>query len=307
MNKLTQYSKKRNLKVISGMVFGTIIYCISVVWILDLGKFYAGGVTGLSQLISNALENIGVTVSKSIFIAIFNVPLFIIGWRGVSKRFAILSLSSVLLQVLVIAVLEYFVSKGFNPVADAFRDVSGNIKDSSMLTIAVLGGLVCGVGSGISLRTGASTGGMDILSQFFSFKKGIPFATISLTLDLIIIVLSSFVGNLEIAFYTIIRLIITILVLDRIHTIYKYMRVQIITDHMEEMREALVTNFNHGVTIYQAMGGFSQSNKWVLESVVSSYEAEEYKNIAFKIDEKAFITFTVVKHVYGFFNHNAIT
>lgn len=307
MNKLTQFSRKRNFKVILGMVLGTIIYCISVVWILDLGKFYAGGVTGLSQLISNALDNIGITVSKSIFIAIFNVPLFIIGWRGVSKRFAILSLSSVLLQVVVIAILEYFVSKGFNPVADAFRDASGNIKESSMLTIAVLGGLVCGVGSGISLRTGASTGGMDILSQFFSFKKGIPFATISLTLDLIIIVLASFVGNLEIAFYTIIRLIITILVLDRIHTIYKYMRVQIITDHMEEMREALVTNFNHGVTIYQAMGGYSKSNKWVLESVVSSYEAEEYKNIAFKIDEKSFITFTVVKRVYGFFNHNAIT
>lgn len=300
------FLKKRNTKVTLGMIIGTIMYCMGVVWILDLGMFYAGGVTGISQLISNGLAKAGINISKSIFIAFGNVPLFIIGWKGVSKRFAILSLSSVVLQVLTVAFLEFLRTKGVNPFYEAFIE-NGMLKPGSELTLSVLGGLVLGVGSGISLRSGASTGGMDILSQYYSFKKKVEFTTVSLSVDLFIIIVSAFVGSLDIAIYTIIRLIITILVLDKIHTIYKYLKVEIITTEKEAMRLALITKFNHGVTIYQALGGYSGSEKWVLESVVSSYEAEEYKNIALNIDKKSFITFTAVKQVYGLFNRNAIT
>lgn len=304
-NNLMKYSKKRNAKVILGMTLGTIIYSISVVWILDLGKFYAGGVTGVSQLVQNFLAKFDINVSKSIFIALFNVPLFIMGWKGVSKRFAILSLASVVLQVLVVYLLERMHNAGLNPIGDAFL-VNGELKQSALLTIAVLGGLLCGVGSGLSLRVGASTGGMDILSQYYSFKKSVPFTSVSLTVEMSIIILSMFVGNVEIALYTIIRLIITILVLDRIHTIYNFMRVQIITEKVEEMREALINNFNHGITIYEVIGAYHKTKRWVLESVVLSYEAEEYKNIANKIDPNAFIIFISVKHIFGHFNKNAI-
>lgn len=287
------------------MVVGTIIYCMGVVWFLDLGKFYAGGVTGFSQLLSNFLLLFNIKISKSIFIAIFNIPLLIIGWKGVSKRFAILSVCSVGLQVVVIAFLEFLVSKGFNPFAKALLE-DGQANSGTTLTLALLGGLITGIGSGISLRSGASTGGMDIISQYFSFKKSIPFTTFSLSVDATIIILSAFVGNLKTSIYTIIRLIITMLVLDKIHTIYKYMRVEIITNKKEEMRTALISHFNHGVTIYQAVGGYTGQERWVLESVVSSYEAEEYKNLALKIDKSAFITFTAIKQIYGFFHRNVI-
>jgi uncharacterized membrane-anchored protein YitT (DUF2179 family) len=271
-----------------------------------LGQFYAGGVTGFSQLLSNFLALFDIRISKSIFIALLNIPLFIIGWRGVSKRFAILSVCSVALQAALIAVLEHFASIGFNPFQKVFLE-NGEMSPGTYLTLAVLGGLVTGIGSGISLRSGASTGGMDIVSQYFSFKKSIPFTTFSLAADGTIIILSAFVGNLRTAVYTIIRLIITLLVLDKIHTIYKYMRVEIITAKGEEMRSALLANFNHGVTIYRAVGGYTGQERTVLESVVSSFEAEEYKNLALKIDRNAFITFTAIKQVYGLFHRNVIT
>jgi uncharacterized membrane-anchored protein YitT (DUF2179 family) len=298
--------RKRNIRVITGMIIGTIIYCIGVVWFLDLGRFYAGGVTGFSQLLTDFLALFNIRISKSIFIALLNIPLFIIGWQGVSKRFAILSVASVALQVLVIAFLEMLVARGFNPFEKALLP-DGEITHGTLLTLAVLGGLVTGIGSGISLRSGASTGGMDIISQYFSFKKSIPFTTFSLFVDGSIIFLSAFVGTLSTAIFTIIRLIITMLVLDRIHTIYKYMRVQIITIEKEAMRTALLESFNHGVTIYPAIGAFSGQERWVFESVVSSYEAEEYKNLALRIDKSAFITFTAIKQIYGLFHRNAIT
>ena len=186
------------------------------------------------QLIVHILALVGIKgVSISIFVGLFNIPLFIIGWKGVSKRFALLSLSSVILQVIVILVFEKLAEMGLNPIAIAFTE-NGVLKESAGLTLAVLGGLVCGVGCGISIINGASTGGLDILSQYFSFKKNVPFTSVSLAVDLTIILASMVIGSVEIAIYTIIGLIITILVLDRIH-IPNFIRSQIITENVEEI------------------------------------------------------------------------
>src|SRR5574344_763253 len=112
MNKIISFFKNRNVSTITGLIMGTTIYCLAIVWILDLGEFYAGGVTGISQLISTLLSKVDIKISKSIFIAIINVPLFLIGWKEVSKRFAYMSLISVALQTVLIYVLEVLREQG---------------------------------------------------------------------------------------------------------------------------------------------------------------------------------------------------
>ena len=102
------------------------------------------------------------------------------------------------------------------------------------------------------------------------------------------------------------EIVISILVLDRIHTIYKYLKIEIITTEREQMREALIQNFQHGITIYEVIGGYTNQTKWVFSSVVSSYEAEEYRNLAKKIDRKCFITYTSIKQIYGLFYRKTI-
>ncbi|HRT69322.1 MAG TPA: YitT family protein [Bacilli bacterium] len=302
MKGIVNFFKKRDVSVVLGMLVGTLIYCLAVVWILDLGSFYAGGVTGISQIIETIVVRITgkpILGFKSFFIAILNVPLFLIGYKGVSKRFAILSVGSIAMQTIFIALLEYLKTEfGVNPFVALVND---------KLLLSVLGGLLTGLGCGIALRVGSSTGGMDIISQYVSFKKNISFAKFSLSVDLAIIIVSGFVGTVETAIYTIIRLIIGILVLDKVHTIYKYMKVSIITEEKDRMREELIARFNHGITIYSAVGGYTNKTKYVLETVVSSYEAEEYKNIAMQIDPHCFITYTGIKQIYGLFNRNAIT
>jgi len=302
MKGIVNFFKKRDVSVVLGMLVGTLIYCLAVVWILDLGSFYAGGVTGISQIIETIVVRITgkpILGFKSFFIAILNVPLFLIGYKGVSKRFAILSVGSIAMQTIFIALLEYLKTEfGVNPFVALVND---------KLLLSVLGGLLTGLGCGIALRVGSSTGGMDIISQYVSFKKNISFAKFSLSVDLAIIIVSGFVGTIETAIYTIIRLIVGILVLDKVHTIYKYMKVSIITEEKDRMREELIARFNHGITIYSAVGGYTNKTKYVLETVVSSYEAEEYKNIAMQIDPHCFITYTGIKQIYGLFNRNAIT
>ena len=289
---------KRHLNMTLSMILGTVIYCISIVWILDLGEFYAGGVTGISQLLTKIFGRFGVTISKSIFIALLNAPLFLIGWKAVSNRFAILSLTSVILQVVIIFVLEQFKELGIDPFV--------GLKDEKLL-LAILGGLLTGIGCGLALRGGASSGGMDILSQFVSLRKNIPFARFTLTVDLIIICAGGIeAGNISVAVFTVVRLLIHIIALDKIHTIYRFMRISIVTTEGEAMRHALISKFNHGVTIYSVKGGYTQAEKFVLESVVSSYEIEDYRNVAVSIDKACFISVNKVDNVYGNFNRNVI-
>ena len=257
----------KDVKVWLGMIVGSVIYCLGVVFVLDLGQFYAGGVTGISQIISNAVQKfvdaeahpdlyqfakVGL---KSALIVVINAPLFLIGWRGVSKRVAIVSLGSVLLQTALIALFEVIRFNGFDPLI-------GIADEGHVIVLSIFGGLITGAGCCICLKYGASTGGMDILSQYVSLKKHISFAKFTLIIDIVIIGSAILVsGGLETGIYTIIRMIVHVITLDKIHTIYNHMKVSIVTDNLEEMRTKLLEVSHHGITIYEATGGFSQTKK----------------------------------------------
>ena len=293
--------KNRIVKAAIGMCLGTTIYCFGVVFILRLGSFYASGVTGISQLLAeiiNSLFEVDLSYLMSAFIGLINIPLFLIGWKGVSKKFAVLSVSSVILQVLLNTLFQYIYNKFGSPF---------DILKENRLLLAILGGLLNGVGMGIALRCGSSTGGMDIVSQYLSFKKKTPFTKISFTINFTIIFVSGIFNGIETAAYTIVNLIICILLLDKIHTIYKFMKISIITEEKGRMREEFIKRFNHGITIYPVIGGYSNTPKYVLESIVSSYELGDYREIAKKVDPKCFISYSDIKGIDGNFNQNTIT
>lgn len=303
-----KYLRQKDLLLIVGTIVGSIIYSFAVVFVIDLGSFYTSGVTGVSQIISGLIgrlvgrDVIGLT---SILIAVINVPLFLIAWKGVSKRFAIVSLVSVGLQVVLVALFEFLFSRGFNPFA-GFKPIEGENNVGKMLALAITGGLLTGVAEGACLKFGGSTGGMDVVSQYVSLTKHKSFAVVSLSVDLVIISLSMLVGSMEIGVYTIIRMIISIIVLDKIYTAYHYSKVVIITEERQRMKDALITNFNHGVTIYQATGAYTNKTKYVMESIVWAFEVNEYIKIAKTIDPTCFVSTVGVKRVAGHFRVNVI-
>lgn len=303
-----KYIRQKDLFLVLGTIVGSIIYAFAVVFVIDLGSFYTSGVTGVSQIISTLIGNlagrdiIGLT---SILIAIINVPLFLIAWKGVSKRFAIVSLVSVGLQALLVWLFEYLFSRGFNPFS-AFSPIEGENNVGKMLALAITGGLLTGVGEGICLKFGGSTGGMDVVSQYVSLTKHKSFAIVTLSVDLVIIFLSMIIGNVEVGVYTIIRMIISIVVLDKIYTAYHYSKVVIITEERQRMKDALITKFNHGVTIYQAVGAYTNKTKYVMESIVWAFEVNEYIKTAKTIDPTCFVSTVGVKRVAGHFRVNVI-
>ena len=115
-------------------MLGTLIYSVGVVWILRIGGFFSGGATGASQLIVGLFEkfsknkDIITTISNNLgtFILLINIPLFVIGWRGLSKKFVLLTAVSIVLQTLVMNLLsKYTISPLCLLINDA--SVAGNV------------------------------------------------------------------------------------------------------------------------------------------------------------------------------------
>ena len=113
-------------------------------------------------------------------------------------------------------------------------------------------------------------------------------------------------GNPAIAFYTIVRIISSSVITDKLHTAYNYMKVEIITTKGEEIAQFLMYDIGRGITTYNAYGAFTHSEKKVLETVVSKYEINRVIEDARKIDPQVFVTVTPIKKVYGNFKKKTI-
>ncbi|MBQ4570156.1 MAG: YitT family protein [Bacilli bacterium] len=352
---------KKKIKAYIGVILGTIIYSVGVVWILRLGGFFSGGATGASQLIVGLFEkfNPGANITKFMsnnlgtFILLINIPLFLLGWRGVSKHFVILTAVSIILQTVIMNLLSmYTISpfvllvqdgaiqglvNGYNETTletygvtreimeflkvdstdliDIIRSGHFNIYKSDLayqaqsffsahmstgtrLLLAVIGGFVCGLGAAICLKSGGSTGGMDIVANYLQVKKQLPFTKIQSTVDTVII-LSSVIVSVENVLFTLVRLVVYMTTIDRVYKTYKTNRIEIVTSKPEELRVALLTYLGHGLTIYQCVGGFTNSQKATIVVYASSFETPLYVEAVKEVDPKAFISVTKTLMIKG--------
>lgn len=331
-----QKNERQMTKAILSVVIGSLIYSFGVVWILQLGGFFSGGVTGTSQIIVGLIEKFngpkGIRGFLGFFVALINIPLCLIGWRGVSKKFAILTVLSISIQSITMSILSNLTISPFihilneGTLADGIVDLlksgefslirNGNsslIEDTFKVTmhpgtrllLAIIGGLITGFGAALCLKGGGSTGGMDIISNFLVMKKRISFVKYQFTVDCTIILLSSLI-SVENVLYTIVRLIVYMKVIEAVYQTYQTLRVEVITNKSEELRTALFKNFNHSLTEYDAIGGYTGKSRKVIEAYISNFELNEYLGIIKKIDPQSFVTISKVKTIKGNYNQRTV-
>lgn len=352
---------KKRIKAYLGVIIGTIIYSLGVVWILRLGGFFSGGATGASQLIVGLFEKFNpngdatrfMSNNLGTFIMLINIPLFLLGWKGVSKHFVILTAVSIILQTLIMNLLSMYTISPFvlviqdgaiqglvNGYTENTLETYGvtkeileflrvdssdlieiirsgrfnilqtdtayqaqaffkeNMSTGTRLLLAVIGGFVCGMGAAICLKSGGSTGGMDIVANYLQVKKQLPFTKIQSTVDTVII-LSSIIISIENVLFTLVRLVVYMTTIDRVYKTYKTNRIEIITSKGEEVKTALLTYLGHGVTIYQCVGGYTNTQKATIVCYVSSYETPLYVEAVKEVDENAFISVTKTLMIKG--------
>lgn len=281
---MKQFLKHEANKIIV-IAIGSFITSIGVLWFLNPAGLYTGGLTGVTQLLINIVYEVsGNTLNLGLFVFIFNIPILIFGMLKMNRKFVYYSIYAIVLQSLFL---------GLIPVSI--------VLENDILANAIVGGTLVGVGVGISFRVGGSGGGFDVIFQYIAFKKNVPVGTQSFSINIIIIGIAGAIFSWPIAVYTIIRVLISNLVIDKIHTSYNYIKIEVITEKGKEIAELLVEKTRHGVTVTKGKGAYSHKDKDILHTIISSYELNKLVVMIKKIDESAFISVSTVKKVVGNF------
>ncbi|HIS28022.1 MAG TPA: YitT family protein [Candidatus Avamphibacillus intestinigallinarum] len=266
------------------VIIGALLNALSLNFFLIKANVYASGVTGAAQLVSSVFKDfIHIDITTGMLVFIMNVPVLILGWFKVGKGFTIYSMVSVLFLTLFLE---------FIPTISFSNDIMLN---------AVFGGLIGGVGIGLTLKLGASTGGMDIIAMVLSRMNDKPIGSYMLILNGIIIVMAGILYEPENALYTLLTLYVTTRVIDTIHTRHEKVTAMIITRKAEELHRAIHKNLVRGITIIPARGAYSNENKNMLYLVITRYELYDLEQIINEVDPNAFTNIVQTTGIFGFF------
>lgn len=266
------------------VIFGSLLLAISLNFFLINANVYASGFAGAAQLTSSVFADfLGIRVSTGILLLLFNIPVFILGWFKVGKGFTIYSIVSVIFATIFMGIL---------PVLSVSNDIILN---------AVFGGVIAGVGVGLSLKLGASTGGMDIVAMVLSRLQDKPIGTYFLLLNGVIIALAGIIYEPENALYTMLTLYVTTAVIDMIHTRHEKVTAMIVTLKADELQQAIHQKLVRGITILPAKGAYSKEDKSMLYLVITRYELYDLETIIKEVDPNAFTNIVQTVGIFGFF------
>lgn len=283
---------RKELKTFAVVVFGTMVIGFGIMYFLNPAGLYTGGVSGLAQLIVNTVSAVseGVTaINLGLLSFCFQVPLLVFGYFKLNKRFIVYTVISVVVLSITLSLTPLFIIIPADPLGSA-----------------IAGGLLTGFGNGILYKVGASSGGTSIVFQHLSIKTGKSVGAYQIIFNGIVILFAGIQFNLGVAVYTILSQLIVSLVIDRIHTSYNFVKLEIITTLGDEMADALAHRLPHGVTYLDAIGAYTHTEKKIIYAVISVHELHQYQELIEQIDPKAFVIINGVDKVLGNFKKKII-
>lgn len=293
MNAISSVFTKRIFVLSAFMcMIGAVLYSIGLTFFVVPVGAYAGGVNGLSQILQQVMEQVGLPKIPLGLISIcFNIPILIFGWLKVDRRFTVLTIVSVL-------------SIGF--FLNIFATMNVPVLTDEILLNVMFGGLLMGVGTGITLRSGGSTGGTDVFLAYLSQKTGKSFGGYSIMMNSVIVLLAFMLDpqNVERILITIVLFFIISLVINQVHTKHKRFTVFIISSDPTSVVEQIHLRCGRGATMYEAEGTYQRTTKTVIMTVITSYQLYVIKDIIEKYDPEAFVNIVDTAEIYGNFTNS---
>jgi len=264
-----------NLLLISA---GSILCAVAVKGILVPKQFLAGGVTGLALLGHYVFASLPI----GFIYFLLNIPLFVIGWMFVGRRFFWYSLAGMIIFSAVI-----FWPYPVFPVED-------------MILNALTAGIITGIGSGIILRSLGSAGGLDVLSVILFKRFSIRPGTTVMTFHVILLFIAAFRLPMEIVLYTMIYLYINSYFVNLVVIgLSQRKAVMIISPRWEEISRQIMDRFQRGVTVVRGQGGYTSKEVHILYSVITFAELSRFKEMVRNLDPNAFVVVTETLEVMG--------
>jgi len=261
-----------------GIALGSFIFAFGLNYFIIANGLAEGGFTGIALIIHYLT---GLPAGAIIFV--LNLPLFFVGWYKWGKTFVFKTILGVVMVSLAIDLTQGLA-----------------LQTHDLLLAALYGGVLSGVGIGMVLRSGATTGGADILARLVYEKKGISMGKLFFLFDLVILSVIAALFGLEKALYSLVTVFIFSQVVDRIiEGVDEAKAIIIISQATEPITQAILLELDRGATIIKGIGGYTKEEKNVLYVVVGRYQLLSLKKIVKAIDPHAFVIVNDVREVLG--------
>ena len=286
-----ELKKQAPLKIALTFLFLTaagIINAFGISIFLFPVKLYDSGISGLSMLLDQVTPP---SLTLSLFLLVLNTPIFLFGLKKHGFSFTVYSLYTIGIYALASFLIMHVLPIDVNFVSP--------LAGSDLLLCAVFGGLISGIGSGLTIRFGGAIDGIDVLSVTFAKKLGISIGSFSLAFNVVLYIICGFaIHSWILPLYSIVTYFVGGKTVDFIVEGFdRSICAMIVTDKATEIAEALSEGFQASGTIVDAIGGYSKREKKIIYFIVNHFQINKLKSIVTEIDAKAFVSLLEVSDI----------
>lgn len=266
------------------------ISAIGVSFFLEPVALYDSGISGTSMLLSQLTPDY---LSLSLFLLVLNIPLFVYGLKKQGLLFTFYSIYAVAIYSLSAYIIRDVVPGDFTAASP--------LAGTDVLLCALFGGVICGTGSGLSVRFGGAIDGIEVLAVIFAKKIGLTVGTFIFIYNVILyIICGFFIHSWILPLYSIITYVCALKTIDFIVDGFDRAKCAvIITNKPDEICSSLAEEFESGSTKLSARGGYSNAEKSMVYFILNRFQITKMKDIVHGIDPAAFITISEVADVFS--------
>jgi len=266
------------------IIAGSFLTAVGIALFAAPAKIASGGVSGIATILYHTLG-----FDTGLSILVLSIPLFLLGIAIFGKEYGIRSLAGTLFLSLFTSLLNRFF--GYGGLLDYTNVLS-------VLLSAIFGGVMMGIGIGLVMRSGANTGGTDIVAQILARFTPLSMGSALFMVDALVIGASGFIFSLEMALYATITVFITGTLIDRVVLSLgtrSAKTVFIVSEKLEPIQKEILEQLGHGGTILSGIGMYTGLNRPVIMTVVENHKVAQLTNIVHETDKRAFM---IVQEAY---------
>lgn len=286
--KIKEESKDINLMNFIILTIAGIINAFGVTVFLFPVKLYDSGISGLSMLLDQITP---ASLNLSLFLILLNIPIFCFGMKKQGLAFTIYSVFTVAIY----SFMSFLIMNVF-PIDVSFVSP---LAGSDLALCAIFGGVISGVGSGLTIRFGGAIDGIDVLSVIFAKKIGLSIGSFVMIFNTILYTLCGItIHSWTLPLYSIVTYYVGSKTVDFVvEGIDKSKCAMIVTTKANEISDALAETFESSGTIVDAIGGYSKEKKEIIYFIINQFQINKLKKLVHKIDSSAFISLQDVSDI----------
>lgn len=260
------------------LTVGSFLVAMSIKSVAVPHGFVTGGVSGIALLIYYFTE----TLTPGLWLFVLNIPIAVIGWVMISRRFVL------------------YTAYGMCAITAWMEIISFTLPVHDHLLAAIAGGAMLGAGSGISMRSLGSSGGLDILGILLHQRFGFRIGQVSFIFNAALFTISFSLLETDMVLYSLIMVFVTSQIMDYVLSMFNQRKlVFIISDHAQVISDAIIKGANRGVTLLEGRGGYTGQPKQVVMTVVNNVQQKKLEELIFTLDPDAFVIFENTFNVIG--------